>query len=150
MPVRSVPQPAAEAEGKQAERKPQDAKAPRLAAQVRKVAAKPVPATGDGTAPNTEQHDGDTSILPTETTGSAEPGAGSLGPGGSQPTSTQPAMQPPPEQTAKPTPEPTPEPTPAPTTEPTPEPTPDPTATPTPDPTATATPTPPPAFAPAS
>jgi len=150
VPVRSVPQPAAEAEGKQAERKPQDAKALQTPAQVRKVAAKPVPATGDGKAPNTEQHDGDTSILPTETTGSAEPGAGSLGPGSSQPTSTPPATQPPPEQAAKPTPEPTPEPTPAPTTEPTPEPTPDPAATPTPDPTATATPTPPPAFVPAS
>ena len=87
-------------------------------------------------------HDGDTSTLPTETTGSAEPGSGSLGPSTSAPPaqSTTPpppaASQPPPEQTAKPTPEPTP----APTTEPTPEPTPDPTVTPEPTPAPTPTP----------
>jgi RNA polymerase sigma factor (sigma-70 family) len=137
--VRSAPQPVAE---EKAEAKETREKA--VAPEPRDVAAKPLPAgEGDAQAPNTEQHDGDTSTLPTETTGSAESGSGSLGPGASQPpaSSTQPAAsQPPPEQTAKPTPEPTP----VPTTEPTPEPTPEPTVTPTPEPTPapSATPTP--------
>jgi hypothetical protein len=144
VPVRSAPQPAAEPSGQGGEKaSTKDAAKPveTDAATGREVAAKPLPAgEGDATAPNTEQHDGDTSVLPTETTGSAEHGSGSLGPGitpapsdSSQPASTQP----PPEQTAKPAPEPTP----APTTEPTtPEPTPDPTVTPTPEPTPAPTP----------
>jgi RNA polymerase sigma factor (sigma-70 family) len=146
VPVRSAPQPVAEARAADAGK---DAAKPgeREPAAERKVAAKPlVPAAdGDGAANglNTEQHDGDTSVLPTETTGSAEHGSGSLGPGTAPPPSqsTQPAAtQPPPEHTAKPSPEPTP----GPTTEPAPEPTPDPTVTPTPEPTPapTTTPTP--------
>ena len=149
VPVRSAPQPAAEA-GSEAQRKAEAGKDDPAAD--RKVAAKPLPAAAegdaDGKAPNTEQHDGDTSTLPTQTTGSAESGEGSLGPGASQPpsSSSQPAAsQPPPEQTARPTPEPTPEPTAAPSPEPTPEPTVTPTPEPTPDPTATPAPTPPPA-----
>jgi RNA polymerase sigma factor (sigma-70 family) len=144
VPVRSAPQPVAEAGDA-----PKDAaKKPVTPAEGRKVDVKPVPAgeDADGKAPNTEQHDGDTSTLPTETTGSAEPASGSLGAGSSSPppeqTSSQPAMQPPPEQTAKPTPEPTPEPT----TEPAPEATPEPTVTPEPTPDPTPTPTPPPAL----
>jgi RNA polymerase sigma factor (sigma-70 family) len=139
VPVRSAPQPAAE-QGRAEKSQERDAAAkPDQAAVERKVAVKPVPGDADGTAPNTEQHDGDTSTLPTETTGSAEPGSGSLGPSASAPPaqSTTPpppaSSQPPPEQTAKPTPEPTP----APTTEPTPEPTPDPTVTPEPTPAPT-------------
>ncbi len=143
VPVRSAPQPAAEP-GDQGGAKPstKDAAKPVETdpAAGREVAAKPLPAgEDDAAAPNTEQHDGDTSMLPTETTGSAEHGSGSLGPGTTPPPSdsTQPAAtQPPPEQTAKPTPEPTP----GPTTEPTPEPTPDPTVTPTPEPTPAPTP----------
>ncbi|HET8949505.1 MAG TPA: hypothetical protein VFN44_03310, partial [Solirubrobacteraceae bacterium] len=147
VPVRSAPQPAAEVRGDDAK----GAGKQDVPAAGRKVDVKPVPAGehGDGKAPNTEQHDGDTSTLPTETTGTAEPGSGSLGPGTApSEQSSQPATQPPPEQTAKPTPEPTP----VPTTEPAPEPTPDPTVTPepTPDPAPTPTPTAPPAFPPAS
>jgi RNA polymerase sigma factor (sigma-70 family) len=144
VPVRSAPQPAAEVRGDDAKDAGDKPSAP---ADGRKVDVKPVPAgeQGDGKAPNTEQHDGDTSTLPTETTGTAEPGFGSLGPGSAPPPeqSSQPATQPPPEQTAKPTPEPTP----VPTTEPTPEPTPDPTVTPepTPDPAPAPTPMAPPA-----
>ena len=147
VPVRSAPQPAAEA-GNEAQHKAEAGK-DGLAAD-RKVVAKPLPAAegeADGKANglNTEQHDGDTSTLPTQTTGSAESGEGSLGPGASQPpsSSSQPAAsQPPPEQTARPTPEPTPEPTADPSPEPTPEPTVTPTPEPTPDPTATPAPTP--------
>ena len=143
VPVRSAPQPAAET-GDVAKQKPSTKDAAKPAetdpAAGREVAAKPLPAgEGDAAAPNTEQHDGDTSTLPTETTGSAEHGSGALGPGttpppsdSSQPAATQPA----PEQTAKPAPEPTP----GPTTEPTPEPTPEPTVTPTPEPTPAPTP----------
>ena len=142
IPVDSSPQPVAEA-GDDGARKPAAAKQDDSAAgDVKKVAAKPIPAgEGDGKAPNTEQHDGDTSVLPTETTGSAEPGSGSLGPATAPPPAetTQPAAtQPPPEQTARPTPEPTP----VPTTEPTPEPTPEPTVTPTPTPDPTPIPSP--------
>ena len=121
VPVRSAPQPVAEAEA-EAKQPSKDAAKPAETdpAAGREVAAKPLPAgEGDAAAPNTEQHDGDTSTLPTETTGSAEHGSGSLGPGTTPPPSesSQPAAtQPPPEQTAKPTPEPTPDPT----TEPTP------------------------------
>ena len=140
VPVRSSPQPAAEVKGDAGSRKQAAVKNDRAAVDAKKVAVKPIPAAGDDAkAPNTEQHDGDTSVLPTETTGSAEQGAGALGPAGTPPPtqSTQPtAIQPPPDQTARPTPEPTP----VPTTEPTPEPTPEP--SPTPDPSATPTPTP--------
>ena len=149
VPVRSVPQPAAE-QGPAEKPQERDAAAkPGERAPERKVAVKPVPGD-DGTAPDTEQHDGDTSTLPTETTGSAEPGSGSLGPTTSAPPaqSTAPpapaSSQPPPEQTAKPTPEPTP----VPTTEPTPEPTPDPAVT--PEPTAAPDASPPPPLVPAA
>jgi RNA polymerase sigma factor (sigma-70 family) len=144
VPVDSSPQPVAEAKGDDdaARKQPAAAKDDGAAADAKKVAAKPLPAAdGNGKAPNTEQHDGDTSVLPTETTGSAEPGSGSLGPATAPPPveTTQPAaIQPPPEQTARPTPEPTP----VPTTEPAPEPTPEPTVTPTPTPDPAASPGP--------
>ncbi len=157
VPVRSAPQPAAET-GSEAQRKAAAKPGEDGAADARKLAAKPLPAAegeagADGKSPNTEQHDGDTSTLPTQTTGSAESGEGSLGPGASQPpsSSSQPADdQPPPEQTAKPSPEPTPEPAADPSPEPTPEPTVTPTPEPTPDPAATPDATPAPELQPAS
>jgi len=135
VPIRSAPQPAAEeragkpaAHDGAAVEKPAGSDAGiKVEVDVeRKVALQAAPAGEEGAAPNTEQHDGDTSILPTETTGSAEPGSGSLGPAASAPPaqSSTPApapIQPPAEQTAKPAPEPTPDPIVA--TEPTPEPT---------------------------
>jgi RNA polymerase sigma factor (sigma-70 family) len=71
-------------------------------------------------ATSTEQHDGDTTTLPTETTGSAGPSDGSLPP--EEPAATPPAegTQPPPP-SGQPAPEPTP--TPVPSTTPAPEPT---------------------------
>ena len=144
--VRSAPQPAAKPESRKdekaaAERKGDKAKDEAL------TKLKVTPTDGkDDAAPNTEQHDGDTSTLPTQTTGSADEGNGSLGPGAYQPQ-PQPGpspTQPPP--AAEPTPQPTPGPqeptaTPTPTPDPTvtPAPTPDPTAT--PDPTETPAPT---------
>ena len=99
-----------------------------------------------GKAPNTEQHDGDTSTLPTETTGSAEPGSGSLGPAAARtPATTQPAMPAAARADRQADAGADPEPTPAPTPEPTPEPTPG-----TRRPSPRRTPTPTPASAPAS
>jgi RNA polymerase sigma factor (sigma-70 family) len=133
-PVSSAPQPVAEPA--QPKAKPQDKPKPDKAEQ--KPAgdapkATPTPAAGkDGEQPaNTEQRDGDTTTLPTETTGDVEQTGGSLG--------TQPA----PPATAQPTPAPTqPAPTPAPTVTPAPTQTPAPTATPSPEPTATPEPDP--------
>jgi RNA polymerase sigma factor (sigma-70 family) len=110
--------------------KPAEAE-PKPAGDDVKAQATPTPVE-EGAAPNTEQHDGDTSTLPTETTGSAEQGDGSLGPSAFAPAaapaqppappaqaSPAPAAPAPaaPEQSARPEPEP--EPTPAPTAEPT-------------------------------
>ena len=83
VPVRSAPQPVAEEPATGAKERKAAPQAEPPAAE-RKVAVKPVPAGEESTGRaglNTEQHDGDTSTLPTETTGSAEPGSGSLGPG---------------------------------------------------------------------
>ena len=149
VPVDSSPQPAAEAGDEDGGRKQDAPKRDDAAAGAKDVAAKPIPAAdGRDKAPNTEQHDGDTSVLPTETTGSTEPGSGSLGPATAPlpAETTQPAAgDPPPEQTARPTPEPTPVPTTEPTSQPTPEPTvtPTPDPAPTPDPSVTPAPTPP-------
>jgi RNA polymerase sigma factor (sigma-70 family) len=154
--VRSAPQPAAAAPDRKAGKPAAEKKAdgPRDE-PLPKIKLTPVEAGKEGEegkegkegiAPNTEQHDGDTSTLPTETTGLAEEGNGSLGAGAYQPpalaaqpapTTTTPSSEPAPN-SAQPIP--TPEPTPPAATA---TPTPDPTATPTPeDPAATATPTP--------
>jgi RNA polymerase sigma factor (sigma-70 family) len=102
-----------------------------------RVKAETVTAVGAPAAPQAEQHDGDTTALPTETTGSAEQMDGSLGPGAYPPpgaasppaAATQPS-QPPAQAAPAPVarPEPTPEPaaTPPAQPEPTPEPTPSP------------------------
>src|SRR4051812_20792720 len=79
-PVRSAPQPVAEPAASPKQVSKQDASA-KQDAQQRKVKIAPVPADGKQGAANTEQHDGDVSTLPTTTTGSAEQGEGSLGPG---------------------------------------------------------------------
>jgi RNA polymerase sigma factor (sigma-70 family) len=140
--VRSAPQPIAEPKAAKGDRA-KSGDAAGKGAEARKVKLAPVPADGKQGAANTEQHDGDVSTLPTTTTGSAEQGDGSLGPGAYP--EQQPATAPPPEQSSAPA-EPTPQPTPAPTAtaQPTPQPTPtpDPTATPAPDPTPTPDPSP--------
>jgi len=142
-PVRSAPQPIAEPEAPSSKKDGVKAKDDAAkSAEPRKVKLAPVPADGKQGAANTEEHDGDVSTLPTTTTGSAEQGDGSLGPG-AYPVEQPPAMTTPPQQSSAPAPEPTPAPTPPPistaqpTPQPTPEPTPDPTATPAPDPTPT-------------
>src|SRR5215218_8983286 len=148
VPIRSAPQPAAEEPADKAGARDAEARADKPAPGVDarpdaeaglEVAVKPAPAGPEGVAPNAEQHDGDTSRLPTETTGSAEEGSGSLGPALSPPAQSSPpaaANQTPPEQTAKPSPEPAPSAAADPGTEPaatvTPAPTPEPEATPAP------------------
>jgi RNA polymerase sigma factor (sigma-70 family) len=96
--------------------KPVPERQPKPAAQAAPTAT-PTPAATSGGSANTvagsgvtstEQHDGDTTTLPTETTGSASPSDGSLPP--EQPSDSQP----PPQDAAAPTPEPTPESTPTP------------------------------------
>jgi len=143
VPVRSGPQPVAEPPAGRGSKpaKAGDA-APAKAIEDATVKVTPAPAGKDGVAPNTEQHDGDTTTLPTETTGSAEQGDGSLGPGAYAPPSPsgqqqapppQPApSQAPPEQSARPEPTPPPAATPPPAE---PAPTPQPEPTPAPDPT---------------
>jgi len=103
------------------------------------------PNTAAGTG-STEQHDGDTTTLPVETTGSVAPADGSLG-AGAEPTQPSPLPSQPAPPAAQPTPppaQPTPQPTP-PAAQPTPpaaQPTPEPTATPSPSPAPTGQPAP--------
>lgn len=109
---------------------------PAAASKQHKAEATPTPTpspTPDATPDtlNREQHEGDTTTLPTETTGSTEQTAGGLPPGSAQPT---PAPQPSPAP-AEPTPQPSPSPEPTPKPSPTPVPTPSPSPSPTPDPT---------------
>jgi RNA polymerase sigma factor (sigma-70 family) len=147
--VRSAPQPVAEPNaerGYQADEKPKAEPEPKATPNAERT-----PESLDGeklaAAPNMEQHEGDTTALPTETSGSAEEPDRSLGSGAHQPPPPPPATaQPtpsgstPPAETAKPAP------TPGPTEPPPPEPTPtaEPTTTPEPTPTPTPTPEPPP------
>jgi RNA polymerase sigma factor (sigma-70 family) len=102
-------------------------------------------ATATPTAtPSTEQHDSATTELPSETTGSTEPGDGVIAPptdsGAPVAVVVQPSP-PPPATSAQPAPTPTPA-GPGPTPTPTPTPTPEPTPTPTPAPSPTPTPGP--------
>ena len=93
------------------------------------IAAKPTP------TPTNEQHDSATTVLPTETTGSAEQGDGSIAP---PPTDTPaPTATPAPTYTPQPSPTPHASPTPSPTPSPSPSPTPVPTSEPSPSPTPT-------------
>jgi RNA polymerase sigma factor (sigma-70 family) len=146
--VRSAPQPVAEpAVGHGNQAKAADGKAVDKPAGEGKGKVAPVLSEGTQGA-NTEQHDGDVSTLPTTTTGSAEQGDGSLGPGAyPQQTGAEPEQTAPPQQSAQPA-DPAPAPTPAPavaaqpTPSPTPAPTPEPTATPDPTPTPEGTPEP--------
>ena len=84
-------------------------------------------------APNRDQHDGDTTALPTVTTGTTQSSGGTL--------PTQP-VEPPATATPAPTPSSTPAPTPSPTPAPSPTPSPSPTPAPSPSPTAEPSPTP--------
>jgi RNA polymerase sigma factor (sigma-70 family) len=110
-------------------------------ATAKKPAAPKKPAVKDGTlvaavTPLREQREGDTAV-PTDTTGSTQPGGGALPPGQTAPQTqptpvpSQPSPQP------SPTPTVSPDPTPVPTVTPTPspDPTPDPVPTPKPKPT---------------
>jgi RNA polymerase sigma factor (sigma-70 family) len=146
-PVRSTPQPIAEPAGQKARAKAAGKPAAK-ATDVRKVKLAPVPADEKKGAANTEQHDGDVTTLETTTTGTAEAGDGSLGPGAyqqPQPEGSAPPQQqaPPPEQQQTQPPPTATTPPPTATTSPTPEPTPE--ATPTPDPTPSPAPDPTPA-----
>jgi hypothetical protein len=104
-------------------------------------------ATATGTPIPAVQRDGDTTVLPTDTQGTAQPGTGNLNaaapPQSSQPgpvlagIPTQPQPEPAPTETPAPTPEATPTPTPTPTETPEATATPAPTATPSVTPTAT-------------
>jgi RNA polymerase sigma factor (sigma-70 family) len=87
---------------------------------------------------NTEVRDGDTTVLPTDTQGTAEPVGGGLTAPPPPPPGTGPVLAGVPTQPAS---EPTPTVTPTPTETPTATPTPEPTVTPTATPTETATPT---------
>jgi RNA polymerase sigma factor (sigma-70 family) len=96
----------------------------------------------------TEQHESETSTLPTETSGSTDSSGGAIAPTSPLPpgdstvvVSPSPAPSEPPPSSATPQPEPTPQPT-DPTPTPTPEPTPEPTPTPDPDPSPTPIPGP--------
>jgi RNA polymerase sigma factor (sigma-70 family) len=157
VPVSSQPQPAAEpaSPAHKGAAPGADKAKPKAAAT-----ATPVPAaTNKDAAPNTEQHDGDTTTLQTETTGSAQQTDGSLGSDPYQSSTAQPSDQPQPGPSDQPpsdgsqsgsSPAPTvaATPTPAPTATPDPSPTPDPTPDPTATPDPTVTPTPTPDFAP--
>ena len=121
--VRSMPQPVVP---KPLDERAREKKSPKAAAIT------PTPTPGPEATPvagEREQHEGDTTTLPTETAGSTEQGAGAL----------PPSAQPPPAQPS-PQPEPQPEPQPSPSGEPSPAPSPPP--RPTPVPTVTPTPTP--------
>jgi RNA polymerase sigma factor (sigma-70 family) len=119
------------------------AKQPAAAAKP-KATATAVP-DGKATATPTVGHDGDSTSLPTQTEGTAEPGGGTLTPPPAQPSPppagpvlagvpTQPAAQPTPAPTETATTTPTPEPTPSPTPEPTETPSPSPSPAETPGP----------------
>jgi RNA polymerase sigma factor (sigma-70 family) len=71
-------------------------------------------------ATSTEQHDGDTTTLPTETTGTASPSGSSLPPDQSSSAPTSSADQPPQDGSSQAAAEPTPQPSPSPTPTPTP------------------------------
>ncbi len=109
-------------------------------------AASATPATTATPAPTptAEGHDGDTTALPTDTLGTAQPGSGSYTPPAPTPTPTGPVLSgvAPTEPTPAATPSATPEQTATPQAPPAPTVTPTPVATPTPTPTTTQTPTP--------
>jgi hypothetical protein len=110
---------------------------------VAKASATPTPAKTPDHPANTEVRDGDTTKLPTDTQGTAEPGGGGLTPPPPPPVGTGPVLAGvPAQQETTPTPTPTVTPTPTPTPEPSVTPTPTPTPTPTGTPTATPTATP--------
>jgi RNA polymerase sigma factor (sigma-70 family) len=107
-----------------------DVKADETTERKPKAKATPVPAVTPEATPepaNVEQHDGDTTTLPTETTGTTEQTAGSM------PAEPTPAPLPAPAP-AEPSPQPAPSPAPSPSPQPTPPPTPTPVPTPIPEP----------------
>ena len=81
VPVRPAPPATAETEGERSARSERDKPAEDEPKPAEEAEAEAAPVVEEVVALETEQHDGDTSTLPTETTGSAEPGAGALGPG---------------------------------------------------------------------
>jgi RNA polymerase sigma factor (sigma-70 family) len=143
VPVGSAPQPTAQRRVVRAETK--SAARPKTTATPDSTATATPTATPTGTPVTTEKRDGDTTALPVDTQGTAQPGGGGLTPPpppqpGSGPVLAGVPTQPQPEPTPTPTPEPTPTVTPSPTATPTV--TPSPTASPSPSPSPTATPTP--------
>ena len=136
VPVSSAPQPTAHQRPVRNE-KPAEAKGKIVEA---KASATPTPTptrTPAADLPaNTEVRDGDTTVLPTDTQGTAEPGGGGLTPPPPPPAGQGPVLAGIPTQ-----PQTEPTPTPTETSTPTPTPTPDPTETTTPTPTATPSPT---------
>jgi RNA polymerase sigma factor (sigma-70 family) len=148
VPVSSAPQPVATtpaADAKPAKPEHSDRKASKPDDDAAPTAT-PTPAptaTAGEPAPNRDQHDGDTTTLPTNETGSTETSGGTLPP---QATVPPVAATPVPPPTA--TPQPAPTPTPPPTVTPAPTPSPSPTPSPTPSPSPTPDPSPSPSPAP--